>query len=104
MPSALASALRPLMIVRSRLKSILSLITLVALRRLSTPLTFAVNSLNRSMGQPDLYPFVLSQGVIAKLGYIHALAHHMDGLRSAERGSRASRGRFWRFKGHVAFW
>ena len=24
------------------------------------PLTFAVNSLNRSMGQPDLYPFVLS--------------------------------------------
>ena len=24
------------------------------------PLTFAVNSLNRSMGQPDLYPFVIS--------------------------------------------
>jgi hypothetical protein len=40
------------------------------------PLTFAVNSLNRSMGQPDLYPFVLSQGVISKLGYIDALVHH----------------------------
>ena len=32
------------------------------------PLTFAVNSINRSMGLPDLYPFVLSQVVIGKLG------------------------------------
>jgi hypothetical protein len=39
------------------------------------PLTFAVNSLNRSMGQPDLYPFVLSPTVIGKLGYIHDLVH-----------------------------
>ncbi|HWL68282.1 MAG TPA: putative zinc-binding metallopeptidase, partial [Geminicoccus sp.] len=37
------------------------------------PLTFAVNSLNRSMGQPDLYPFVLSPAVIEKLGFIHDL-------------------------------
>jgi len=35
------------------------------------PLTFAVNSLNRSMGQPDLYPFVLSPAVIEKLSFIH---------------------------------
>lgn len=35
------------------------------------PLTFAVNSLNRSMGQPDLYPFVLSPTVTGKLGFIH---------------------------------
>jgi hypothetical protein len=35
------------------------------------PLAFAVNSLNRSMGQPDLYPFVLSAPVIKKLGFIH---------------------------------
>lgn len=35
------------------------------------PLTYAVNSLNRSMGQPDLYPFVLPPEVIAKLNYIH---------------------------------
>jgi len=37
------------------------------------PLTFAVNNLNRSMGQPDLYPFILSKPAIAKLGFIHAL-------------------------------
>ena len=37
------------------------------------PLTFAVNSLNRSMGQPDLYPFVLSPPVIEKLGFVHRL-------------------------------
>ncbi|UFN49628.1 putative zinc-binding peptidase [Roseomonas sp. OT10] len=37
------------------------------------PLAFAVNSLNRSMGQPDLYPFVLSPVVIDKLRYIHEL-------------------------------
>jgi len=35
------------------------------------PLTFAVNSLNRSLGQPDLYPFVLNAKVIEKLGFIH---------------------------------
>jgi hypothetical protein len=35
------------------------------------PLTFAVNSLNRSMGQPDLYPFVLPPAVIGKMAFIH---------------------------------
>ncbi len=39
------------------------------------PVAFAVNSLNRSMGQPDLYPFILSPAVIAKLGYMHDLTH-----------------------------
>lgn len=37
------------------------------------PLTLAVNSLNRSMGQPDLYPFVLSPKAVEKLGYVHDL-------------------------------
>ena len=37
------------------------------------PLTIAVNSLNRSMGQPDLYPFVLSPPTIEKLRFIHGL-------------------------------
>ncbi len=36
-----------------------------------TPLTVAINGVNRSMGQPDLYPFVLSTPVIAKLEFIH---------------------------------
>ncbi len=39
------------------------------------PLTFAMNSLNRSMGLADLYPFVLSEAVIGKLGFIHELLH-----------------------------
>jgi hypothetical protein len=38
-----------------------------------TPLTLAVNSLNRSMGLPDLYPFVLSPTVVTKLGFVHEL-------------------------------
>ena len=39
------------------------------------PIAFAVNSLNRSMGQPDLYPFVLAPRTIEKLAFIHALTH-----------------------------
>jgi hypothetical protein len=39
------------------------------------PIEFATNSLNRSMGLTDLYPFMLSPKVIAKLGFIHALTH-----------------------------
>jgi hypothetical protein len=34
---------------------------------------FAGNCINRAMGQPDLYPFHLTDPVIAKLGYVHAL-------------------------------
>ncbi|WP_207459375.1 putative zinc-binding peptidase [Azospirillum sp. SYSU D00513] len=37
------------------------------------PLTYAVNSLNRSMGQPDLYPFIISPTVVEKLGYMNNL-------------------------------
>ncbi|TPE50176.1 zinc-binding metallopeptidase family protein [Amaricoccus solimangrovi] len=37
------------------------------------PLTVALNSLNRSMGQPDLYPFSLSPAVVEKLRFIHML-------------------------------
>jgi hypothetical protein len=36
-------------------------------------ISFAVNSLNRAMGQPDLYPFILSAAVIEKLGFINQL-------------------------------
>src|SRR6202011_56690 len=35
------------------------------------PLTFAINSLNRSMGMPDVYPFVLTPSVIFKLAFVH---------------------------------
>ncbi|MGF7162073.1 hypothetical protein FHS85_003716 [Rhodoligotrophos appendicifer] len=37
------------------------------------PLAFAANNLNRSMGQPDLYPFILPEPAIHKLGFIHDL-------------------------------
>jgi len=39
------------------------------------PLCFAVNSLNRSMGHADFYPFVLSAEVVEKLRFIHELCH-----------------------------
>jgi len=35
------------------------------------PLTVALNSLNRSMGLPDVYPFVLGERVIEKLAFVH---------------------------------
>jgi hypothetical protein len=37
------------------------------------PLTFALNSINRCMGQADLYPFILSPTVIMKLDFVHRL-------------------------------
>mgnify|MGYP000217343930 CR=1 FL=1 len=37
------------------------------------PFTFAINSVNRAMGLRDLYPFILSDAVIAKLGFVHGL-------------------------------
>ena len=39
------------------------------------PLTLAMNSMNRCMGIADLYPFVLSDAVVGKLGAIHAMVH-----------------------------
>jgi hypothetical protein len=35
-----------------------------------TPLTAALNELNRSMGQPDLYPFVLPPPAVEKLRFV----------------------------------
>jgi len=35
------------------------------------PLTYALNSLNRGMGLPDLYPFFLSTTTIQKLRFVH---------------------------------
>lgn len=36
------------------------------------PLTYVLNSLNRGMGLPDAYPFVLSTPAIDKLRFVHA--------------------------------
>jgi hypothetical protein len=43
------------------------------------PVTFVANSINRSMGLPDLYPFVLSAPVIGKLAFIQARIHAQAG-------------------------
>ncbi len=40
------------------------------------PLSFALNSLNRSMGHSDFYPFIISSPVIEKLKFIHELCFH----------------------------
>lgn len=42
-----------------------------AILKHSQTLALAANSLNRSMGQPDLYPFVLSAPVLDKLRFVH---------------------------------
>ncbi len=42
------------------------------------PVTYALNSLNQSMGQPDLYPFILAPEAIEKLSFVHRVIrdHH----------------------------
>jgi hypothetical protein len=48
------------------------------------PIEFATNSMNRSMGLIDLYPFVILPKVIEKLTFIHALTHQgQEALRKA---------------------
>jgi hypothetical protein len=42
-------------------------------------LTFAINGINRSVGQKDPYPFVLSDRAIAKLGFVHRVIHRTGG-------------------------
>lgn len=53
------------------------------------PLTFAANSMNRSMGLPDLYPFVLSAPAIAKLTFVHSCIRAGQQTESDRRGIRA---------------
>ena len=42
-----------------------------AIIKMWIPFTFAINSLNRSIGHEDFYPFVISPAVINKLQFIH---------------------------------
>jgi hypothetical protein len=51
------------------------------------PLTFAVNSINRSMGLADLYPFVLAPAVIVKLQFVHDCIRTQGGRMTAPAGS-----------------
>nr|WP_281384670.1 putative zinc-binding peptidase [Nitrospirillum iridis] len=53
------------------------------------PIAFAVNNINRSMGQTDVYPFILTEPVIAKLGFIHDLIGADGRVTAAGTGSGA---------------
>ncbi|HDZ06726.1 hypothetical protein LCGC14_0292810 [marine sediment metagenome] len=37
------------------------------------PLSFAVNSINRAMGIPDVYPFIITPKVVEKMSFIHEM-------------------------------
>jgi hypothetical protein len=50
------------------------------------PLTFAMNSINRSMGLADLYPFVLAPTVIVKLQFVHDCIRTQGGRKTAPSG------------------
>lgn len=39
------------------------------------PLAFSVNAINRCMGEPDLYPFIISPAVTMKMAFIHQLIY-----------------------------
>lgn len=39
------------------------------------PMSFAMNSINRSMGNRDLYPFVITSEVMEKLSFIHKVCY-----------------------------
>jgi hypothetical protein len=47
------------------------------------PIEFATNSMNRSMGLTDLYPFVLTPKVIEKLAFVHKVTRAPKALRKA---------------------
>ena len=57
-----------------------------ALRSAWVPFTIALNSLNRSMGLSDAYPFVLSEKAIEKLHYVHEVIQE---VRAAARPNAA---------------
>ena len=43
------------------------------------PYSFALNAVNRSMGQPDLYPFHLSAAITGKIDYVNRLVARAAG-------------------------
>jgi hypothetical protein len=55
------------------------------------PTTFAVNSINRSMGIDDLYPFVISPAVAKKLSTVHAVVRSYGKEESRSMTSRVLR-------------
>jgi hypothetical protein len=48
------------------------------------PFVIAMNSVNRAMGRPDLYPFVLAPAVVEKLRFVHDLVRGAAAENNAE--------------------
>ena len=48
-----------------------------AIIELWLPLSWALNMLNRSMGETDLYPFVLAAAVLEKMRFIHTVVEEI---------------------------
>jgi hypothetical protein len=51
------------------------------------PVTQAVNEINRSMGLPDVYPFVLTPEAIGKLHFVHMIVRKAAGTRRDARAA-----------------
>ena len=51
-----------------------------------------MNSINRAMGRPDLYPFVLTPAVVEKLGFVHDLMRGAAASAKPQFSSSASTG------------
>ena len=49
------------------------------------PLASMLNNLNRAMGHPDAYPFILTPQVIGKLAFVHDLVHGASGNGAGDR-------------------
>jgi hypothetical protein len=47
------------------------------------PLTVAINSINRSLGQPDLYPFVLTDAIVDKIDFVFRLISEARAVETA---------------------
>jgi hypothetical protein len=64
------------------------------------PLSNALNCFSRTMGQPDLYPFIISRAVVGKLGWVHDLIHRRKvtvpgGSAQAQQDTMARQGSAW---------
>ncbi|MBT3071244.1 putative zinc-binding peptidase [Rhodomicrobium sp. Az07] len=56
------------------------------------PVTFAVNSINRSMGIDDLYPFVISPAVIDKVRVVHEIIRAKGANAASAKATAENRG------------
>ena len=51
------------------------------------PLTVVLNSLNRSMGLPDSYPFALPEAALRKIRFVHDVVEKTSHTPTNRRGS-----------------